>query len=194
MNSYACRRFTAPSRVRRRPRLFQDLFLQLQLGDLPAQPDQFGPLVSAELTGLPAGAFLAQLVDPVAQRLMIDAQLPGHIAGCCGRNPAPALRPGAETPRGACSVEPTRFLLLARMPSLEVSGLKGSLQAVPCPPARPEQQESEPQSAVGRRIDADPHGVPRAIGARVSREPGRGWLPSWPAGAGRRRRRSRPGR
>jgi hypothetical protein len=114
MNSYTWVRFSAPSRVRRRPRLFQDLLFQLQLGDLPAQPHQLGALVDAQVTGLPTGALLAQFVDPVAQGLVVDAQLTRHIANATGQNRAPSPLPGAGTPRGACSVEPTRILLLGK--------------------------------------------------------------------------------
>src|SRR5687767_9442508 len=40
---------------------------QLQLSDLPAQPDA---LVGAQIAGLVTGTFLTQLADPVAQRLV----------------------------------------------------------------------------------------------------------------------------
>jgi len=75
-------RFSAPSPARRRPRLFQDLLLQLQLGDPAAQPGQLGPLLTVQGRGLRLNgtAFLAQRPDPVAQGLVVDADLPADLA------------------------------------------------------------------------------------------------------------------
>ena len=115
--------------MRRRPRLFQDLFLQLQLRDLPPQPHQLRPLVHGQVTGPAAVAFLPHPVDPVAQRLVVDAQLPAHV---------PDRPTGVEHQRRSLAPEllgvlalssHSDFLLLGRMPSQEVSGLRGSLQA-----------------------------------------------------------------
>src|SRR3712207_5367537 len=78
MNSQSTPRFTGPSPERRRPRLFQDLPLELQLGDLAPQPGQLEPLIGAE-RGRPFGPLTARGRDPVPQRLVVDPQLAGHV-------------------------------------------------------------------------------------------------------------------
>jgi hypothetical protein len=71
-------RLTAPSPWRRRPRLFQDLFLQLQFGDPTPQPGNLGSLIGADrATG--GHPLSPQRGDPVAQRLVVDVQLTSDV-------------------------------------------------------------------------------------------------------------------
>jgi hypothetical protein len=78
MKSKTAPRLTAPSPWRRRPRLFQDLFLKFQLGDPATQPGELGPLVTTDRSTR-RRAFPPQRGDPVAQRLVIDVEFPGDL-------------------------------------------------------------------------------------------------------------------
>src|SRR3954453_672617 len=123
MNSQSTPRLTAPSpQALKTAAFFQDLPLEFQLSDLAPQPGQLQPFVGTEHGGA-LGSLTPFGGDPVAQRLVVDAELSGDLPDAAAavehqlRGPlpellgvlAPSAHPGPPSSAGAKSggVQPT---------------------------------------------------------------------------------------
>ncbi|MEN3263497.1 MAG: hypothetical protein V7646_391 [Pseudonocardia sp.] len=130
---HGLRQQSHPTLVRDAGRPVQDLLLQLQLRDTTTHHRQLGPFFPAD-RGRPLAALLPQLLDPIAQDLVVHPELAGHIPkrtatvqGQLLRVVAGLLRVLTSTPHRASSSTATA--------NLEVFGQRRSLLYPPgqCP-------------------------------------------------------------